>query len=251
MSTPPPSIDRRSNMPFYAQLKQLLRQDIAARGMEPGDRMPGDRELCETYDVSRTVVRQALQELEYEGVIRREKGRGTFVGDPRTSRGFGGALIGTFEDIQSHAGEQRSHTLSRGIVAAPAQVARDLELPEGAEVVHIQRIRELDGVPWALTRTYLPRDIGEPLLDIELEDVSLFGILEGSFGVRFERARRSLEADLADSDVASTLGCATGSAVLVMRSVSFDQTGRPIERFTGFHRGDRSRLNVDVFHSPA
>ncbi|MFJ8601415.1 GntR family transcriptional regulator [Streptomyces shenzhenensis] len=248
MSTSP-SIDRRSDIPFYAQLKRLLREDIAARGMEPGDRLPGDHELCDRYQVSRTVVRQALLELEHEGVVRREKGRGTFVGDPRTSQGFGGALVGTFEDIQSNAGEQHSRTLFRGIVTASPQVARDLALPEGADVVEIQRIREVDGVPWAFTRTFLPLEVGRGLLDIELEDVSLFGVLERRFGIRFEHARRSVEADLANDTVASALGCPAGAAVLVMRSISFDQAGRPIERFTGFHRGDRSRLNVDVFHA--
>ena len=244
------AIDRRSDIPFYSQLKRLLREDIAARGLEPGDRLPGDHELCERYQVSRTVVRQALLELEHEGVVRREKGRGTFVGDLRTSHGFGGALVGTFEDIQSNAGEQHSRTLYRGTVAATPQVAHDLAVPEGADVVEIQRIREVDGVPWAFTRTFLPLDVGRPLLEIELEDVSLYGVLERRFGIRFERAHRSVEADVANDAVASALGCAPGAAVLVMRSISFDEAGRPIERFTGYHRGDRSRLNIEVFHAP-
>jgi GntR family transcriptional regulator len=243
-------IDRRSALPFYSQLKQIVRDDIAARGLEPGDRLPGDHELCELYGVSRTVVRQALQELEHEGVIRREKGRGTFVGDLRSSRGFGGALVGTFEDIQSEAGEQRSVVLRAGVVTATPQTARDLGLAEGAEVVEIERVREVDGVPWAYTRTQLPLDIGRPLLEVELEDVSLFGIMERRFGIRFERAKRSIEADAATDTVATALGCPPGAPVLVLRSVSFDRTGRPIERFTGFHRGDRSRLDVEVVHSP-
>jgi GntR family transcriptional regulator len=243
-------IDRRSALPFYSQLKQLVRDDIAARGLEAGDRLPGDHDLCEIYEVSRTVVRQALLELEHEGVIRREKGRGTFVGDPRTSRGFGGALVGTFEDIQSEAGEQRSVVLRKGIVPASFQVARDLVIEENSEVVEIERIREVDGVPWAFTRTQLPLDIGRPLLDIELEDVSLFGVMERQFGIRFERAKRSIEADAANETVAAALGCPPASPVLVLRSVSFDRTGRPIERFAGFHRGDRSRLDVEVVHSP-
>lgn len=243
-------IDKRSPLPFYAQLKQLIRDDIAVRGLEPGDKLPGEHELCSRYDVSRTVVRQALLELEHEGVISREKGRGTFVGDPRTSRGFGGALVGTFEDIQSDSGEQRSHVVSRSIVTASEAVAADLDLDEGAQVVEIVRIREVDGVPWAYTRTHLPLGIGEPLLGIELEDVSLFGVLEREFGIRFERALRSVEARPASAEVAEALGVETGSALLVMRSVSFDGNGQPIERFVGFHRGDRGRLSIEVVHAP-
>jgi GntR family transcriptional regulator len=244
------TIDRRSPLPFYFQLKELIIADIAARGLEPGDRLPGEHELCERYDVSRTVVRQALRDLELEQVIRREKGKGTFVGDPRTSQGFGGALIGAFEDIQSDAGQQHSRVLRRGFVPASARVADDLDVVEGSEVVEIERIREVDGVPWAFTRTQLPLDIGEPLLHVHLEDVSLFGILEREYGVRFDRARRSIVAERASDQVASALQMHSGAPVLVMRSLSYDPAGRAIERFAGFHRGDRSRLDIEVRHEP-
>ena len=78
-------IDRRSPLPFYHQLKQILLADLRERDLAPGARLPGDHELCGTYDVSRTVVRQALAELETEGVIERVKGRGTFVPPRKTA----------------------------------------------------------------------------------------------------------------------------------------------------------------------
>jgi GntR family transcriptional regulator len=249
MSDVPATIDRRSPVPFYSQLKALMLADIAARGLEAGDRIPTERELCDTYDVSRTVVRQTLLELEHEGVISREKGRGTFLADRRTSAGFGGALVGTFEDIQSEEGHQHSRVVRRGIVPASQRIADDLGVGEGAEVVEIERIREVDGVPWAFTRTHLPLDIGRPLLDVPLEDVSLFGILERQFGVTFHRARRSFVAEQASQQVAEALDVDPGAPILVMRSVSFDESGRAVERFAGFHRGDLSRLDVEVQHS--
>jgi GntR family transcriptional regulator len=64
-------IDRTSPLPFYYQLKQILLTDLREQPLSPGDRLPGDHELCQTYGVSRTVVRQALAELETEGVIER------------------------------------------------------------------------------------------------------------------------------------------------------------------------------------
>ncbi|GAB3601311.1 GntR family transcriptional regulator [Microbacterium tumbae] len=242
------TIDRRSPVPFYSQLKALMLADIAARGLEPGDRIPTERELCDSYDVSRTVVRQTLLELEHEGVISREKGRGTFLADRRSSAGFGGALVGAFEDIQSDEGHQHSRVIRRGIVPAPQRIADDLGISEGVEVVEIERIREVDGVPWAFTRTHLPLDVGRPLLDVPLDDVSLFGILERQFGVRFARARRSVVAEQASQAVAEALDVEAGAPLLVMRSTSFDDSDRAIERFAGFHRGDLSRLDVEVHH---
>jgi GntR family transcriptional regulator len=230
---------------LYWQLKARIVRAIEDRGLPPGSRLPGDHELCGQYGVSRTVVRQALRELEVEGVIRREKGRGTFVADRRTARGFGNALIGTFEDIQA-SGRQESVVLRRELVAATAVVAGDLGLAEGDRVVEIERLRLVEGEPWALTRTQLPRDVGEQLLDVDLRNVSIYGVLEREFGVQFERAQRTVEAEVVGADVADVLGVAPGSAVLVMHSVSFDPTGRPIERFTGIHRSDRNRLDIEV-----
>ncbi|GAA2227681.1 GntR family transcriptional regulator [Promicromonospora sukumoe] len=246
----PVAIDRTSPLPLYWQLKARIVRDIEERGLEPGARLPGDHELCDQYGVSRTVVRQALRELEVEGVIRREKGRGTFVADRRTARGFGHALVGTFEDIQS-SGRQESTVLRREVVDATAVVARDLALADGERVVEIERLRLVDGEPWALTSTQLPRDVGEPLLDVDLRNVSIYGVLEREFGVQFDRAERTVEAEIVDEAVAEVLGIAAGSAVLVMHSVSFDPTGRPIERFTGIHRGDRNRLDIEVTRSTA
>lgn len=249
MTEPPKTIDRRSPVPFYAQLKDLMLADITARGLEAGDRIPTERELCEAYDVSRTVVRQTLLELERAGTISREKGRGTFLADRSSSAVFGGALVGAFEDIQSEEGHQHSRVIRRGIVPAPQRISDDLGIVVGAEVVEIERIREVDGVPWAFTRTHLPLDIGRPLLDIPLEDVSLFGLLEREFGVRFERARRSFVAERAAQQVADALDIELGAPILAMRSVSIDDSGRAVERFAGFHRGDLSRLDVEVRRS--
>src|SRR5690349_228 len=72
-------IDRGSPVPYYHQLKQILLEAITRQQLGPGDRVPGDNELIRAFDVSRTVVRQALTELEFEGYIERHKGRGTFV----------------------------------------------------------------------------------------------------------------------------------------------------------------------------
>jgi GntR family transcriptional regulator len=88
--------------------------------------------------------------------------------------------------------------------------------------------------------------VGEGLLTADVDDVSLFGVLEQRFGVRFDHARRLIEAGVASPEVADVLGLSTGAPVLIMRSISFDSAGRPLERFTGHHRGDLSRLEVDV-----
>ena len=75
------TVDRDSYVPYYVQVRDIVRGQIENGPWAPGSQIPGEPELCEVFGVSRTVIRQALRELEYGGLIVREKGRGTFVGD--------------------------------------------------------------------------------------------------------------------------------------------------------------------------
>src|SRR5450759_5950578 len=80
-----PSINFYSHIPYYIQLMDLLKDQILNKKWQPGEQILGEQDLCDTYGISRTVVRQALRELELEGVIKRRKGKGTFISEPKIS----------------------------------------------------------------------------------------------------------------------------------------------------------------------
>jgi GntR family transcriptional regulator len=82
------SIDFDSNIPYYIQLIEVLKSMIASGQWKPGDQIPSEPDLCDTYGVSRTVVRQALREIELDGLIVRRKGKGTFVAGSRSARAW-------------------------------------------------------------------------------------------------------------------------------------------------------------------
>ena len=98
------AIDRRSAAPMYDQLRRLIVDGIARDGLQPGDPLPGEHRLCEQYGISRTVVRQALAQLEHEGLVERVKGKGTFVARPRTSESLVHTLIGLYEEVERRGG---------------------------------------------------------------------------------------------------------------------------------------------------
>lgn len=242
-------IDRSSPLPFYHQLKQILLADLRERDLAPGDRLPGDHDLCATYDVSRTVVRQALAELETEGVIERVKGRGTFVAPRRTAERLVQTLTGLHEDVAARGGRLRSDVRRQEVIPADAQIAAQLQLVAGAPVVMIERLRVVDDEPWVLATTYLPYDLAPGLVDDDLSEQSLYALLETSYGVRLTHGRRGVEAAVASDELAADLGVAPGSPVLVLRSVSFADE-RPVEVFVAYHRGDRSRFDVTLERTP-
>lgn len=238
-------IDRRSPLPFYYQLKQLLLADLRSRQLSPGDRLPGDHELCDTYDVSRTVVRQALAELELEGVIERIKGRGTFVAQQRTPERLVQSLTGLFEDVAARGSQLHSKVLRQETVPADERLAEMLGLEPGTDVIAIERLRYVDGEPWVLATTYIPYAIAPGLVDDDLSDQSLYALLERRYDVTLTHGRRGVEAAVASDDQATALEIRPGDPILVLRSTSYSGE-RPVEVFVAYHRGDRSRFEVTL-----
>lgn len=243
------AIERASVLPFYYQLKQILLSDIKKRGLGPGTRLLGDHDLCKTYDVSRTVVRQALAELETEGVIERIKGRGTFVAQKRTGERLVQSLTGLYEDVAARGSHLRSEVRRMEVVPADQSVADVLQLAVGAPVILIERLRFVDEEPWVMVTTHLPYDLAPGLMKEDLTHQSLYGLLEQKYGVVLRFGQRSVEAAVASVEMASSLGIAQGDPVLVLRSTVYG-VERPVEMFVAYHRGDRSRFEVNLSRNP-
>lgn len=244
------AIDRMSPLPFYYQLKQILLTELKTRELAPGARLPGDHELCDAYDVSRTVVRQALSELETEGVIERVKGRGTFVAQRKTGERLVQSLTGLFEDVEARGSHLRSDVRRLEVVPADEQVAQSLDLELGASVIVLERLRFVDEEPWVLVTTYLPFEIAPGLLTDDLENQSLYRLLEQKYGVQLRYGQRAIEASIAGAALARNLGISPGDPVLVLRSTVYGNQ-RPVEMFVAYHRGDRSRFEVSLNRSTA
>lgn len=239
------AIDRHSAAPMYDQLRQLIIDGITRDGLQPGDPLPGEHRLCERYGISRTVVRQALAQLEHEGLVERVKGKGTFVSRPRTSEALVHTLIGLFDDVERRGGHVHSDILRHERTDADADVAAALEVPVGSAVIALERLRHVDGEPWSLSTTWMPDAVGALTLDVDLSEASLYRVL-AEHGIRATDGVRSAEATVATHDQAQRLGVSAGSALLRLRSISRDANGIPIEYFIALHRGDRSRFEFQL-----
>jgi GntR family transcriptional regulator len=243
-------INRAAPQPMYLQLKQRIRDDIARLGLEPGAMLPGEHRLCEQFGVSRTVVRQALLQLENQGVIERVKGKGTFVAQRKVPETLVHTLTGLYEEVAARGGHVHSHVRRQEVAPADDDVAEALGLAPGTPIVLIERLRFVDDDPWSWTTTYLPLKLGSLVLDDDLSDQSLYALLE-QHGIRAKRGVRSAEAMSATEDQAHLLGVTAGQALLVLRSVSYDEADQPMEFFIAHHRGDRSRFEFQLSASLA
>ena len=238
-------IDRHSAAPMYDQLRQLIVDLIERDDMQPGDPLPGEHGLCEQYGVSRTVVRQALAQLEHEGLVERVKGKGTFVARPRTSESLVHTLVGLYDEVERRGGHVHSKILRHERTEADAEAAAALEVEPGSPVIVLTRLRFVDGDAWSLSTTWMAESVGTPTLGADLRETSLYRMLAEQ-GVVATHGVRSAEATVATHEQAQLLGVTAGAALLRLRSVSRDADGRPIEFFVAYHRGDRSRFEFQL-----
>lgn len=241
-----PTINFSSHIPYYLQLIELLKDQIQDKKWAPGEQIPGEQELCDMYGVSRTVVRQALRELELSGIINRRKGKGTFISEPKINEGLIQKLTGFYQDMVERGLNPVTQVLHQRIAPASEKVAAFLDIPVGTLVVDMQRLRFINDEPILLVTTYIPLDVYPPLATVDLTNRSLYEFLEKEGGIFITRGRRYIEAVLANETEADLLEVEPGAPLMMLDSVSYSASGQPIEYYHALHRGDRSRFEVDL-----
>jgi GntR family transcriptional regulator len=241
------TIDKASPVPYYYQLLQLLERAIATGRLARGEKSPTEVALCAQYKVSRTVVRQALSDLDRTGLVTRHKGRGTFVASPKVSEFVAQSLTSLHEDLSARGERLETKVLRLEVEPVSPHVAQMLQLPESEQIVLLERLRFLGGEPLVVTAAHMPYSLCAPILDLDMSDRSLFETYERELGYQLHRGTRAIESRVASAEVADQLGVAEGAPVLVFSGVTYLEDGRPIEYFVGIHRGDRSRFETELF----
>jgi len=237
-------IHHGSPVPYYYQLSSFIEAKIKAKEWQPDQLLPSEQELCGQLGVSRTVVRQAMAELESKGLINKQSGKRTRVAFPKYEGGLMHNLRGFFED--SIAKGQKPHTkvLDLKMIAATAEIAEALQVKEGESVVMLDRLRFLDGEPEVVVVTYLPARMCPSVVEEDFSSQSLYQLLERKYGLRITQGHRTIEAISLDSAEAKLLRVKPGSPALLLKSIGLLEDGTPLEYFVAKHRGDRSKFDV-------
>jgi GntR family transcriptional regulator len=233
-------IEAQGLAPKYWRLKEELHALI--RGLAPGSAIQTERELCALYGVSRTTVRQALQELVHEGHLYRRQGRGTFVAPPKLVQTI--QLHGHTEEMEAAGLQPGSRLLTSGNVAAPPRVAAFFGLAAGGVAHRIVRVRLVDGSPIAVQTVYLDQERFGDVGALLAESVSLYSLLRERYGAEIAGGEEAVEAANADEETARLLEIEAGSPLLVLHRRSWQADGRPIEWSESLYRGDRYRVAV-------
>ena len=239
-------IDRNNYIPYYIQLKNILQEQIDKGDWQAGAQLPGEPELCRLFDVSRTVVRQALKEMEYEGLIFRKKGKGTFVTEAKIGESLVQNLTGFYQDMVERGHTPVTQMLRQEVVPASPKVAGYLQIEPDTPVIVLDRLRFVQGEPIALVTTYLPFILCSEVLQTDLSNQSLYAFLEKRCGLMIVRGHRTLEAVLATEQDAQLLRIKKGAPLMMLDSISYLEDGTPLEYYHARHSGSRVRFEVDL-----
>lgn len=232
--------------PLHAQIKNALRARILDGSYAPLSQLPSESELGASFDVSRITVRQALRDLQREGLIYTLQGKGSFVSRPKAFQNVS-SLMGFAESMSAMGYEVVNQLLDLRFVAADAEVARRLQLAEGAEVTEIRRVRLLNRAPVSLEVTFVPASLGRKLAQADLVTRDIFLIIENEGGLPLGHADLKIDATLADAELAAALHTSEGAPVMRIERLTHDTQGRPIDFEFLYFRADtfQYRLRVD------
>ncbi|WP_144114145.1 GntR family transcriptional regulator [Paraburkholderia sp. BCC1886] len=233
-------------LPLYAQITETLRTRILDGTYAPHSQMPSEYELCAMFDVSRITVRQALGDLQKEGLLFKLHGKGTFVSKPKAFQNVS-SLQGFAEAMSSMGYEIVNRLRSFKFVEAERQVAARLNVEEGTTVTEIHRVRLLNREPVSLELTWLPESVGRRLANADLATRDIFLILENDCGIALGHADVAIDAILADHDIADALRVEEGSPIMRIDRLTHDADGAPLDYEHLYVRGDalQYRLRID------
>jgi GntR family transcriptional regulator len=234
-------VDRASKLPLYHQLYEILRGAILTGEWQPGDLIPPESELIDRYQVSRTTVRQVLDLLVNDGLIYRQRGRGTFVTHPTVDQGLS-RIVSFTEDMRRRGFQPGTRVLASGVMPAPPEIAAHLRVEPGEELARLQRLRLADGEPMSIEESYFVHRHCQGILRHDYAARSLRETLEREYGIRLVRARQVIRAIPAAADLATVLSVRTKAPLLYIERVSFSQLEIPVEFLCVHHRGDRYAL---------
>jgi GntR family transcriptional regulator len=234
-------IDRSSALPFYRQLA-----DIVLNGKwSPGDRLASEHQLCQTHGVSRSVVRQALAELAKEGLIHKVKGQGVFFTGKKIDSAFVQQAAGFCEEMIAKGHQVKTRILKMQIKSANVQVARQLGIRVGEDVVCLDRLRFLDGETFLVVCTFLPARLCPGLELIDMTDRSLYQVLREKYSLGSPvGGERTVEAVATPSREAALLQVPRGSPALLIKTTTRVRSGETFEYSVGVYRGDKTKLDI-------
>lgn len=230
-----------THLPLHITVSDSLRRDIQSELLHGP--LPSEAELQKRFNVSRSVVRQALSTLEAEGLVQKVRGKGSFVLPLHRVRRVVQSLNGLGLQVAQTGASVETQLLSWEIVDYP-----EAPLEWQGKALHLRRLRSSLSYPLALIETWLPISFAPHLPQQDLENASLHELMEARASIHLTRSMRNVYAVPAADPIAGLLGVSPGAALLLLTGTTYDEHDYPVEVFSTYHRGDRVMFQLERFN---
>ncbi|MFW6409923.1 MAG: GntR family transcriptional regulator [Halanaerobiales bacterium] len=236
-------------IPLYFQLYEILKDKIESGELNVGDLLPSERELSEKYDISRPTVRQALKELVNEGFLVREKGKGSFVANPKINYGFIQRLTTYYEDMEKKGCYTKTKILQKKIINPRKVVARKLDIAEDDKIIVLSRVRYIKEEPIVMVMNHIPYKFCPELANEDLENKSLYNVMAKKYDLKSYRAQITMEPTVATEYDIEHLQVEKGAPLHLLSSVTYTRDDKIMDYFESRFRGDKGKVKVEVKNS--
>ncbi|SFG54214.1 GntR family transcriptional regulator [Desulfotomaculum arcticum] len=234
-------IDKNSVIPIYYQIAKMFEGYIYEGKLKPGEVLPPEHEIAENFGISRMTVRRAISELINLGLVFTQKGKGTFVSEPKLNDVT--FELGDFYEETSKKGMTPSSTLlGVRIVRANKTLSEKLAVPLGTSCLYFSLVLAADNEPLVYEKKYVKYTKQKPILEVELKDPSLSS-LAVTHGSHFPTtSKRVLHASIATKEETSVLEVKENTPVFVVEQTVYDAEKKPVGWGKSVYRGDRYKL---------
>jgi GntR family transcriptional regulator len=209
----------------------------------PGSQVPSELEIAGQHRVSRMTARKALDALVAKGILYRQKGKGTYVTDNVVSYGLS-TMLSFSRTLQTQGYHVTTRILLMDVAPASAEVLTKLQLSAGSQVIIVRRLRLIEGKPAAIHTSFLEHRLFAPILNIDLSTESLLDAIQNISRMPVAYTRDSVQADIANADMATLLQIEIGSPVLKVEGVTYSENGEATRFTKAVYRADMFKLIV-------
>lgn len=239
-------INKSYTPPLYIQIKDTLIKKINSGEFKSGSQLPSERELSDTYEISRMTARNALSQLVDLGYAYRVKGKGTFVRLPNFERDF--VKLSGFSQMLKSRGIQPSNKIVKfEIIESDKKIASLLETTIGTKVYEIVRVRYGDNIPLALEYSYLPISLYENLLQYDFENNSLYEVIENIYDYKLKFSKQWIKITTLYEKEATMLDVDENTPAFLLESISYDINDKVVEATKSINIGDRTIFYTELW----
>jgi GntR family transcriptional regulator len=233
-------LDYTNSIPLHIQLKKRIEEKIY--NGQYIEKIPSERELMDEYYVSRSTVRQGIEQLVREGVLVRKPGKGTFI-VLKPINDWLGSLSSTSEIIERMGRLPGTKLINSEIISLDGVLK---EITGLEKAYHFKRVRYANNIPLGIERHYYPIHLGEKLIKFDLNREAFYDLLERELDAKTFQAEQFIKASTPTKEDAKLLGIPSSTSILIAERKITNIYGDFIEFENAYYRSDMYSFKINL-----